>query len=98
VGLSGTNRKLCEPAAASDRSDRSDPTEPPDRTGKVSAKYRAIDLVRGEKRLARKQAKLGRLGAARSKFERAAALTRNAKERELLLERAGKSGTPTEDD
>jgi len=54
--------------------------------------------VRGEKRLARKQAKLGRLGAARSKFERAAALTRNAKERELLLERAGKSGTPTEDD
>jgi RNA polymerase sigma-70 factor, ECF subfamily len=34
--------------------------------------------------------KLGRLGEARSAFERAAALTRNARERDLLLERAAR--------
>ena len=33
-------------------------------------------------------AKLGRLDDARSEFERAASLTRNARERELLLQRA----------
>jgi predicted RNA polymerase sigma factor len=33
-------------------------------------------------------AKLGRLDEARNEFERAAAMTRNARERELLLERA----------
>jgi len=33
-------------------------------------------------------AKLGRPDEARSEFERAAALTRNARERDLLLERA----------
>ena len=33
-------------------------------------------------------AKLGRYAEARPEFERAASLTRNAKERELLLERA----------
>ena len=33
-------------------------------------------------------AKLGRLDEARAEFQRAAALTRNARERELLLERA----------
>jgi predicted RNA polymerase sigma factor len=32
--------------------------------------------------------KLGRLDEARAEFERAAALTRNARERELLLDRA----------
>jgi len=32
--------------------------------------------------------KVGRVGEARSEFERAASLTRNARERELLLERA----------
>jgi predicted RNA polymerase sigma factor len=32
--------------------------------------------------------KLGRLDEARSEFERAAELTRNARERELLLDRA----------
>ena len=32
--------------------------------------------------------KLGRLDEARAEFERAAAMTRNARERELLLERA----------
>jgi predicted RNA polymerase sigma factor len=33
-------------------------------------------------------AKLGRMDEARADFERAAAMTRNARERELLLERA----------
>jgi predicted RNA polymerase sigma factor len=33
-------------------------------------------------------AKLGRSAEARTEFERAAGLTRNARERELLLERA----------
>ena len=33
-------------------------------------------------------AKLGRVEEARAEFERAASLTRNARERELLLERA----------
>ncbi len=33
-------------------------------------------------------AKLGRIDEARAEFERAASLTRNARERELLLERA----------
>jgi len=33
-------------------------------------------------------AKLGRLGEARAELERAAALTRNSQERELLFERA----------
>jgi len=36
--------------------------------------------------------KLGRLDEARSEFERAASLTRNAKERELLLGRAASAG------
>jgi predicted RNA polymerase sigma factor len=34
-------------------------------------------------------ARLGRFDEARTEFERAAALTRNARERELLVERAG---------
>jgi len=37
--------------------------------------------------------KLGRLAEARPEFERAAAMTRNARERELLLKRAGECGT-----
>ena len=37
-------------------------------------------------------AKLGRFDEARAEFERAAALTRNARERELLLERARAAG------
>ena len=36
--------------------------------------------------------KLGRLAEARPEFERAAAMTRNARERELLLKRAGECG------
>jgi RNA polymerase sigma-70 factor (ECF subfamily) len=40
--------------------------------------------------------KLGRLGEARAEFEVAAALTRNARERNLLLERARACDAPTE--
>ena len=45
--------------------------------------YHLLPSVRGDL-----LAKLGRLDEARSEFERAASLTRNARERELLLERA----------
>jgi predicted RNA polymerase sigma factor len=45
--------------------------------------YHLLPTVRGDF-----LAKLGRFDEARSEFERAAALTRNARERELLLERA----------
>lgn len=47
------------------------------------ANYHLLPSVRGD--LLRK---LGRLGEARSEFERAASLTRNSRERELLQERA----------
>jgi RNA polymerase sigma factor (sigma-70 family) len=47
------------------------------------AGYHLLPAVRGDL-----LAKLGRSREARSEFERAAALTRNARERELLLERA----------
>ncbi|MCI0380897.1 MAG: RNA polymerase sigma factor [Gemmataceae bacterium] len=45
--------------------------------------YHLLPTVRGDF-----LAKLGRFGEARAEFERAAALTRNARERDLLLERA----------
>ena len=45
--------------------------------------YHLLPSVRGDL-----LAKLGRFEEARAEFERAAALTRNARERELLLERA----------
>ena len=45
--------------------------------------YHLLPSVRGDL-----LAKLGRFDEARADFERAAALTRNARERELLLERA----------
>ena len=45
--------------------------------------YHLLPSVRGDLLF-----KLGRFGEARGEFERAAALTRNARERELLLERA----------
>ena len=45
--------------------------------------YHLLPSVRGNL-----LAKLGRFDEARPEFERAAALTRNARERELLLERA----------
>jgi predicted RNA polymerase sigma factor len=47
------------------------------------ANYHWLPSVRGDL-----LAKLGRLDEARAEFERAAAMTRNARERELLLERA----------
>jgi len=49
--------------------------------------YHLLPSVRGDL-----LAKLGRRDEARAEFERAAALTRNARERELLLERAGGCG------
>ena len=45
--------------------------------------YHLLPSVRGDL-----LAKLGRLDEARAEFERAASLTRNARERELLLKRA----------
>ncbi|HKA08757.1 MAG TPA: RNA polymerase sigma factor [Gemmataceae bacterium] len=56
--------------------------------------YHLLPSVRGDLLV-----KLGRLAEARSEFERAASLTRNARERELLLERARASaggGSPPE--
>ena len=50
------------------------------------ARYHLLPSVRGDL-----LAKLGRLDEARAEFERAASLTRNARERELLLERAARS-------
>ena len=50
--------------------------------------YHLLPSVRGDLLF-----KLGRLGEARSEFERAASLTRNARERTLLLERAARCGT-----
>ena len=49
--------------------------------------YHLLPSVRGDL-----LAKLGRFDEARAEFERAAALTRNARERELLLERASGCG------
>lgn len=49
-------------------------------------RYHLLPTVRGDL-----LAKLGRLGEAVVEFERAASLTRNARERELLLERAASS-------
>jgi RNA polymerase sigma factor (sigma-70 family) len=58
--------------------------------------YHLLPAVRGDL-----LTKLGRLDEARAEFERAASLTRNARERELLLERAAASvrasvGSPAE--
>src|SRR3989449_7575853 len=49
--------------------------------------YHLLPSVRGDL-----LAKLGRLGEARAEFERAASLTRNARERQLLIERAAACG------
>ena len=51
------------------------------------ANYHLLPSVRGDL-----LKKLGRLEEARVEFERAAALTRNTRERELLLERARSCG------
>ena len=54
------------------------------------ANYHLLPSVRGDL-----LAKLGRNDEARAEFERAAALTRNARERELLLQRARATETET---
>jgi len=51
--------------------------------------YHLLPSVRGDL-----LAKLGRLDDARAEFERAASLTRNARERDVLLERAAACGSP----
>jgi RNA polymerase sigma factor (sigma-70 family) len=53
--------------------------------------YHLLPSVRGDL-----LKKLGRLEEARAEFERAATLTRNARERELLLERARECAPPTQ--
>jgi len=53
--------------------------------------YHLLPAVRGDL-----LARLGRPVEARREFERAAALTRNARERHLLLARAGESPSPPE--
>jgi predicted RNA polymerase sigma factor len=52
------------------------------------ANYQWLPSVRGDL-----LEKLGRVDEARAEFERAAAMTRNARERELLLERAARGRT-----
>jgi len=52
--------------------------------------YHLLPSVRGDL-----LQKLGRLEEARAEFERAAGMTRNARERELLLGRAEKCGIGT---
>jgi RNA polymerase sigma-70 factor, ECF subfamily len=52
------------------------------------ARYHLLPAVRGDL-----LAKLGRLDEARAELERAASLTRNARERELLLDRAAACGS-----
>jgi RNA polymerase sigma factor (sigma-70 family) len=52
-------------------------------------RYHLLPAVRGDL-----LAKLGRWGEARAEFERAASLTRNARERALLLERAAAASPP----
>ena len=53
--------------------------------------YHLLPSVRGDL-----LAKLGRYDEARAEFERAASLTRNAREREVLLARAGSLGVVTD--
>ena len=53
------------------------------------AAYHLLPAVRGDL-----LAKLGRRDEARAEFERAAALTKNARERDLLLERAAEAAAP----
>jgi predicted RNA polymerase sigma factor len=54
---------------------------------RVLENYHLLPSVRGDL-----LAKLGRFGEARAEFERAAALTRNTRERKLLLDRAADCG------
>ena len=54
--------------------------------------YHLLPSVRGDL-----LAKLGRRAEARAEFERAASLTRNERERRLLLDRAASAGGPEAD-
>jgi predicted RNA polymerase sigma factor len=56
-------------------------------TDPLLEEYHLLPAVRGDL-----LTKLGRHEEARHEFERAASLTRNARERELLLQRAASSG------
>ena len=56
------------------------------------ARYHLLPAVRGDL-----LAKVGRLDEARREFERAASLTQNARERELLQERAASCGRNPQD-
>ena len=58
----------------------------------VLKNYHLLPSVRGDLLV-----KLGRYREARPEFERAASLTRNARERDLLLERASEAGRRTKD-
>jgi predicted RNA polymerase sigma factor len=61
-------------------------------TGEPALKnYHLLPSVRGDF-----LAKLGRFDEARAEFQRAASLTRNTRERSLLLERAREAGTHNE--
>ena len=55
-------------------------------------RYHLLPAVRGDL-----LAKLGRHGEAHAEFKRAASLTQNVRERDLLLERAAASGRPPDD-
>jgi len=55
-------------------------------------RYHLLPAVRGDL-----LAKLGRHGEAQAEFKRAASLTQNVRERELLLDRAAASGRPPDD-
>ena len=62
------------------------------RREKSLATYHLLPAVRGDF-----LAKLGRHDEARAEFERAAGLTQNARERELMLARAASTGRPPDD-
>ncbi|HEX6815953.1 MAG TPA: DUF6596 domain-containing protein, partial [Gemmatimonadaceae bacterium] len=62
------------------------------RSEKSLERYHLLPAVRGDL-----LAKLGRHGEAQAEFKRAASLTQNVRERDLLLERAAASGRPPDD-
>ena len=62
---------------------------PADRRARRCANYHLLPSVRGDL-----LAKLGRQAEARAEFERAASLTRNERERTLLLDRAAACEQP----
>jgi len=62
------------------------------RDEKALDRYHLLPAVRGDL-----LAKLGRHGEAQAEFKRAASLTQNVRERDLLLERAAAAGRPPDD-